>query len=202
MAHLTDEQAAAAARGEHDPAHAAHLAACGACAARVDGFRETLREVAGVDVPEPSPLFWTSFGARVSEAIDAPAPRRAWWAAPGLAWAGIAGAAILVVAVASMSREPQGAPPPVAVAGGEAGAPVGTSDPSTDAARTVDDAAEDDEAWELVRSVASDVHYDDVLEAGVAPRPGSVERAAVELADEERAELVRLIQDELKRMGV
>lgn len=198
MAHLTDEQAAAAALGEHDPAHAAHLAACGACAARVDGFRATLREVAGVDVPEPSPLFWTSFGARVAEAIDAPPPRRAWWAAPGLAWAGVAAAVILVVAVAFLSRGPQGAPPPVAVAGGQPGVPVETPESSTDAP----DAVEDDEAWELVRSVATDVHYEDVLEAGVAPRPGSVERAAVELAAEERAELVRLIQDELKRRGV
>ena len=197
MAHLTDEQAAAAALGEHDPAHAAHLAACGACAARVDGFRATLREVAGVDVPEPSPLFWTSFGARVAEAIDAP-PRRAWWAAPGLAWAGVAAAVILVVAVAFLLRGPQGAPPPVAVAGGQPGVPVETPESSTDAP----DAVEDDEAWELVRSVATDVHYEDVLEAGVAPRPGSVERAAVELAAEERAELVRLIQDELKRRGV
>lgn len=198
MAHLTDEQAAAAALGEHDPTRADHLAACAACAARVDGFRDTLREVAGVDIPEPSPLFWASFGARVGEAIDAPPARRAWWVAPGLAWVGVAAAVILVVAVAFLSRGPQPAPPPVAVAGGQAGVPVETSEPSTDAPGAV----EDDEAWELVRSVATDVHYEDVLEAGVAPRPGSVERAAVELADEERAELVRLIQDELKRMGV
>ena len=52
-----------------------------------------------------------------------------------------------------------------------------------------------------MRSVAADLDYDAAMEAGIVPRPGAIERAAVELDDDERAELVRLIEAELKRTG-
>ncbi len=58
-----------------------------------------------------------------------------------------------------------------------------------------------DEAWALVRTFAAEVHYDDAHAAGVVPVAGSIDRAATEMSDEERAELVRLIEDELKRTG-
>src|SRR5688572_29338199 len=97
MAHLTDEQIVDALDGH--PTYAAHLSACGACAAKADELRETLRAVTSVDAPEPSPLFWTAFAARIDDAIDAPPPRRTWWAAPGLAWLGVAAAVMLAATV-------------------------------------------------------------------------------------------------------
>ena len=60
---------------------------------------------------------------------------------------------------------------------------------------------ENDEAWAIVRSFADELHYDDARDAGVVPGPGSVERAAIELSPDERAELLRIIETELKRAG-
>ena len=56
-----------------------------------------------------------------------------------------------------------------------------------------------DEAWSLVRSVADDLDYDAVREAGVAPASGAVDRAATELSPSEQTALVKLLEEELKR---
>jgi len=199
MTHLTDQQIADALGG--DPASAAHVAACPACAAKVDALRDALRDVTDVDVPEPSPLFWAGFAARVNEAIDTAPPRRSWWGNPGFAWATIAAALLVVAAVVFVPRTAREPEPRVAAT--KTVAPAVTEGERT----PIDDVLgaqpwpEDDDAWELVRSVAADLDYDAAREAGIVPRPGAVERAAVELDDEERAELVRLIEAELKRTG-
>jgi hypothetical protein len=52
-----------------------------------------------------------------------------------------------------------------------------------------------------MRIVAEEIDYEDARQIGVAPRAGSIERAAMELSDSERAELARLIERELKRTG-
>jgi hypothetical protein len=77
---------------------------------------------------------------------------------------------------------------------------TGTAANGLDAA-DVDVDIESDEAWAVVRSFADELRYEDARDAGVVPRPGAIERAATELTAEERAELVRIIQDELKRTG-
>jgi hypothetical protein len=51
------------------PSRATHVTACSACQARIDGLRVTLNTTREADVPEPSPLFWDHFSARVAEAI-------------------------------------------------------------------------------------------------------------------------------------
>ena len=56
-----------------------------------------------------------------------------------------------------------------------------------------------DEAWSLVRSVADDLDYDAVREAGVAPASGAVDLAATELSPSEQTALVKLLEEELKR---
>ena len=53
----------------------------------------------------------------------------------------------------------------------------------------------------MVRAVAEATDYDEVQESGLAPRAGSVERAAMELTSDERTELARLIAQEIKRSG-
>ncbi len=58
-----------------------------------------------------------------------------------------------------------------------------------------------DEAWEMVRAVAEATDYDEVQESGLAPRAGSLERAAMEMTNDERTELARLIAQEIKRSG-
>jgi hypothetical protein len=200
MTHLTDDQAAAIALGEADAAHEAHAAGCVTCAARVRACAGTLRDVATLDVPEPSPLFWTQFADRVTHAIDETnaeagdfrpeAPARAQ--VRGHAWMGIAAALILAVAALLVSSRSN--PPSVRDL---------VLPPATDA--SVANLEGEDEAWAVVQSVASDLRYEDARDAGIAPRPGAIERAAEELNDDERAELVRLLHaeiDEMKKTGV
>lgn len=191
MTHLDDIQLLDALEGE--PAAATHAAACEACAARVSELRATLLAVRQVDVPEPSPLFWTHFAARVNAALDAASPRRtAWFGVPRLAWmAGTAAAAAFAVALGITSLERGAQPPPpdpvLAHVQGAAGE------------LPTDDDIEADQAWAVMRSIAEDLDYETVREAGVLPPAGAVERAALELSERERAELARLIEEEMKR---
>lgn len=200
MTHLTDDQAAAIALGEADAAHEAHAAGCATCAARVRACAETLRDVAALDVPEPSPLFWTQFAGRVTQAIDRTSDDAndhrsetpATTHTPGHAWMGIAAALILAVAALLVSSRSDTPSIEKLVEAPAADVPLGNLN-------------DEDEAWAIVQSVASDVRYQDVRDAGIAPRQGTVERAAEELNDDERAELVRLLHaeiDEMKKTGV
>jgi hypothetical protein len=197
MRHLTDDEAAAMAAGDERETHASHLAACATCTAQVAACRATLRAVAAVDVPEPPPLFWAAFSARVGAAIDTP-PARAWSVAPARTWAGLAAVLLLAAAlVFLLPRDPgiETADSPVT----EQAVPAPGTEPHADETAAL--WPENDEAWEVVRSVAADVDYEAVRDEGIAPRPGALERAALELDADERAELVRLIQAELKRIG-
>jgi len=205
MKHLTDTQIGEAAEGEQESAPLSHLAACALCARRVGELRAALREAASVPVPDPSPLFWEHFPARVSLAIDtAPTRERRWWSPGSLAWLGAA--AVIMISVvgfyATQTAVDPGAGPRVAVkatmVSPSADAEVSNAD---QASPDGVDGPESDEAWALMQSLAVDLHYDDVRAAGVMPRPGSIESVATELSEHERAELVRLIQYELKRMG-
>ena len=66
----------------------------------------------------------------------------------------------------------------------------------------IQDDADTDEAWAVVRTAAIDLNWDDVREAGISAHPGDVERVALELSADERVELVRLLGEDLKRNGV
>jgi hypothetical protein len=200
MMHLTDEQAAAIALGEADAALAGHAAECATCAARVRACAGALRDVAALDVPEPPPLFWTQFAKGVSSAIDQPGDEArdhrsetpATTHTPGHAWMGLAAALILAVAALLLSMRSNVPSVEDAVLSPATGISVANLEG-------------EDEAWAVVQSVASDLRYEDARDAGIAPRPGAVERAAEELNDEERAELVRLLHaeiDAMKKLGV
>ena len=52
-----------------------------------------------------------------------------------------------------------------------------------------------------MRAAAEDLDAAAAEAAGLAAGPGAVERVAAQLTDAERAELIRLIEDELKRSG-
>ena len=208
MTHLSDEQLVEAVEGTLGARRATHAATCASCAEKLEATRRLLRELAGADVPEPSPLFWQGFAARVSAAIDQPEPRstRAWFSRgaplygapvkPVWRWAASAFVvALLAVGLHLASNDP---PPQNAsavtqqegsVAGPDSATPLDSPDIDTD------------EAWAVVRSLAADLHVDDARDAGVMPRPGSIERAATELSEAERAELVKLLEDEMKRIG-
>src|SRR5215831_7618473 len=79
--HLSPQQFVDAAENAAPAAVQAHLDACRVCAARVAEMRAVLDDLdSAPEMPEPSPLFWDHFSARVRAAVDAePAAAPAWW---------------------------------------------------------------------------------------------------------------------------
>jgi anti-sigma factor RsiW len=78
-----------------------HLSACRSCSAEAERMRRTLDLIASDDVPDPGPVYWSSFGARLSARIE-DARRRARLRVS----AAVAAAAIVVavLAIAQMRR--------------------------------------------------------------------------------------------------
>jgi hypothetical protein len=211
MTHLTEAEFVDLVDATLAPSRAAHLmahlGACADCRAIAATMREALTRAANAEMPEPSPLFWEHFSARVHEgvqAVDAPESSRWLALAPPLKWT-VAGALLTLVLVAG-----------VWVAVWQASAPASSRRTSVATTATVADAAagsddgrdtldaespESDAAWALVRAVADDVSWDDAAADRLGVRPGSVEHAMATLTGAERSELVRLLQAETKQPG-
>jgi hypothetical protein len=161
-----------------------HLAACSRCRAEVDALRDVMGRLVD-EVPEPSPLFWEHFSARVRAAVAdqqlAPAP--AWWAGwrPWTYALGTCAAMVLVVGIAWPHRPA----PAVTVATG-ASAVAETDAPSL--------ALVSDEEWELVVDVAvaeSPEGIDTVL------APSAAELGVQDLSGDEQSALASLLRAEL-----
>jgi hypothetical protein len=197
MRHLARAELVDSLDGLLPPDRAAHLEACARCREEAHELSEVLRNAGGIAVPDPSPLFWDHFSARVSEAVAAtPPPRAAAWGerirrrGPLLA----AGAACLILAFAVL-RMP-GSLAPTGTMSGPAvlESAIPSSSPS--------DSVADDDAWSLVQLVADEVPLQEAQEAGLVAAPGSAERMALELSPRERAELAVLLRHELKGSGL
>jgi len=169
-----------------------HLERCDACRSRAEGLAHILTRAADSEIPEPPPEFWDQLSTRIREAVarEASEPAPTTW----FRWAGLASAAVLVLALV-LSRPDGRAPLPsdlVPLQNGSTSAPTGAG--MTDAGIDV----ETDEAWALVRSVADGLRLEDVHAAGIDAGPGSANRAAAALSDSERLELAQLLDDEIK----
>lgn len=192
MTHLDDEQLLDAAEGRHEAASAAHLEGCPSCHAQVRELRDVLSQVALVESPAPSPLFWDHFRNRIRGALD-PVPESSLPAGSlfGFRWLSVASVALTLALVTAAALTTRQTVDPI-------GGPRGTVDSSSSQPASVDD-LDEDEAWALVRSLADDLDYDVAREAGVAPAPGALERAAAELSATEQSALIRLLEEEMKR---
>ena len=118
-----------------------------------------------------------------------------------MTWATAATVAALVI-VTTIWRTTLHAPSPMRPISQQAAAPVIV--PATSAATAdglVPDDADTDEAWAVVRAAAIDLNWDDAHEAGISAHPGDVERVVLELSADERVELARLLDKDLKRNG-
>jgi hypothetical protein len=170
--------------------HVAHAASCEKCRTQVDALRDVLRLAASDPVPEPSPLFWERFSARVSAAVRQEAapgsPRRAWaWA---WRWAPITTLAVLVLAVGIGTSMWKGLPrtgPAPAVP-----APVLAD---TDGELLL----QDDASWNLMTALSSDVVFDDEASTNLASVPGLADRALQQLTEPERVELAKILREEM-----
>ena len=194
--HLEEHELVDVLDGALPPERRAHLERCDTCRDRAEGLAHILTRAADSKIPEPPPEFWVQFSTRIREAVAKEAPGPAlpttWFR-----WAGLASAAILVLALV-LSRPDGRTPRPSDVApppSGGASAPSGAG--MTDAGIDV----ETDEAWALVRSVADGLPLEDVHAAGIDASPGSANRATASLSDSERLELAALLDDEIKGRG-
>jgi hypothetical protein len=170
-----------------------HLDRCPACRDALATARAAL-STTQVDTPEPSPLFWDHFSARVRAAIEAePRPPRSWWEA----WrtSAVAFACTMMLAVGLLGLLREGIHQPRATS--TATATLDTADPV--------DTANDDPALDFLADAASDVLPDaadvNAVDSGLDVRPQAIDHAMTSLSADERAELGRLLQDALKRVG-
>jgi hypothetical protein len=192
MTHLDDEQLLDAAEGRLEAAAAAHVDACPSCHAQVRELRDVLAQVALVESPAPSPLFWDHFHNRVRAALDPVAESsRPGGSLFGFRWLSVASVALTLALVTAAALTTRQTADPI-------GGPRALVDSSSSQPASVDDLDEDD-AWALVRSLADDLDYDVAREAGVTPAPGALERAAAELSATEQSALIRLLEEEMKR---
>jgi hypothetical protein len=186
--HLTPEQMIDVAEGARPEIDIPHLASCEQCRRQVADLRDAMSASASADVPEPSPLFWDHFSARVTEAV-ASSKQKPWWIvslAPAT-WSRAAVAlvaAAVVIAAAVMVRSSHRAPAQSAVA-----------------QRHAEPTLADDPLLDLVADLGVDVDWESAAEVGLTTREGTADRAVTQLNEEERAELQRLLEQELKRAG-
>jgi hypothetical protein len=191
--HLQPDELVDLAEGTRDESLVPHLAACDVCRHQLAELKAMMSVAGGVDVPEPSPLFWDHFSARVRDAVAADGqPRRSFWSWPRLAMpaAAAALAGVVLTVVLNIGRVAPQAPPPV-VQTAAVGAVDVLSDPQS---------ASDDTALTLVAELSSDMDFDAAREAGLAVG-GSAEHAVTHLDGGELRELRRLLQEELARSG-
>jgi hypothetical protein len=182
---------------------AAHLETCAECRAQAENVAAALREVSAVEIPEPSPLFWEHFSARVREQVAHDTPERAgWWTSLGVrALVPLVAAFAVMVAVFSVALLPRIARQPV-VSGGLASSHAAVDanlSADADSAGPVDE--KNAEVWDVLTAAASDIGVDDAHSAGMTARPGTVDHAVTHLSQAELTELGRLLQTELKGSG-
>jgi predicted anti-sigma-YlaC factor YlaD len=193
MTHLSPDQIVDVAEGCAGGAVKAHAEECQACRAKVESLLDAVRLAESDPQPEPSPLFWPQLAARVNEAVRREqAPAASW--RPWVRWLAPAGAAaVLLLAVGVAARFSTGTPvAPAVVQDGPAAASMQA--PGEPAAGADPD---DDPSWLLVIGLSAELSVDDVEASGTLPLPGGTDRALAHLDDAERAELARLLREEI-----
>ena len=206
MAHLTADQLIDIAEGAELPSSASHLQTCDTCRDQLAALRATMSVVAGIEVPEPSPLFWEHLSARVRDAVEAdhPSPSSmpgghrsvaraklwsgAWaWIGAHPVWLTALGVLVAAVSLVMTMRQPSIVPAP---APSVAAIPESSNDLS---------AVADDPSLSLVADLAVDLDWESAREAGFTIHVGVDDDAVNQLTDDERRELRRLLQGELSR---
>jgi hypothetical protein len=207
MKHLTPEELIDSLDRPLPPARQAHADDCARCRAERTRLATVVREVAAVDVPEPSPLFWDHLSARVRESVAQEPPPRVspgWQRSPGWIgslwthWAMTSAVVAICVSVAWMGwsaiETRRGHTSTHDTHPGIAATNANATD--TGAAAAVDPSDED---WAMMMSVAEEATWDDAESLSIEVRPATVERALNELSSDERRTLVQLLNAELAR---
>jgi hypothetical protein len=199
--HLAPEELIDVAEGTRAEAAVPHLQSCEACRQQVVTLRKMMSAVGspeshGVNVPEPSPLFWDHLSQRVHEAVAAegtPGSRFAGWrweTALSASWrtwamAGVAAAVLISIYVTA----PHTLAPP---SGGLDGAAA------TSTALQPFGAA-DDPSLMLFADLTEQLDSQAITETGWSSHVGAVDEVVASLTGDERVELQRLLKEELAK---
>jgi hypothetical protein len=197
MKHLSREELIDSLEHTLPPVREAHVDTCDACRAERTALQHVLGRVKAVDVPEPSPLFWQHFSARVREQIaqqPQPAPASIWTAWSAWSWPrwAVTAATLMVCVTLGWAglrdyRRAHIVQSPTVARGAAAYAPEASA------------AEASDEDWNLVVSMAEDVSIEDADDTAMAVRPGAADRGMADLSSEQRSELARLLTAEMTR---
>ena len=177
-----------------------HLDECASCQAQVAELRALMEDAsAGAEVPEPSPLFWDHFQARVLTAVQAEGQpgRQAWWVnwLDARTLVAIGATVVAVVAIAALYTSRTAVPAPAVVDGGEVAGSAVLAEASASLDKPVETGVENDE-WAFVTSVMGTLEGDDMHEV-LAPSYDAVDAAIETLTSEERDRLVKLLKAEM-----
>jgi hypothetical protein len=180
--HLSPDDQLAALDGTLSADRMAHASDCATCQDTLTRTRAVVAALRKDDVPEPSPLFWDHFSARVRSATAAEpivdAPRFGWrvWVTIGSAAAAFA----LVFVVRQGPTVPHQAVMPVAEV-----APIASS------------AEPEPEPLAAVMQMASSLSSEDL--SGVVSATGEDTPLVEDLSPAERAAFVRLLHAEMEK---
>jgi hypothetical protein len=197
MKHLSREELIDSLEHALPPAREAHVDACPSCRAERGSLQQVLARVASVEVPEPSPLFWEHFSARVREQVARqPATAAAGWHAWSWPRWIVAAATLVVCVTLGVNGLRSSHRARVVETSGNASltndaVPIGLEP-------FVAEAGHDDD-WNLVVRMAEDVTLDDADEPGLSVRPAATDGALTDLSSEQRSELARLLTAEMTR---
>jgi hypothetical protein len=190
MTHLSPAEFVDLIDGALPPSREAHVESCADCRSQAAALQSVLRDAARIAVPDPSPFFWDRLSARIRASVAESAPvsgiRRV---------VPLASAAALIVALvggAWLARN-AGAPPPAVRV---------VPTPAVERPRAMlDESALDaanGEVWDVLTSVAADMAIDEAAAAGMTVHPAAIDGAVQKMSPDERKELARLLQSELK----
>ena len=197
MNHLSPAEFADAAERVLPADRAAHLNACARCREQAAAVAAALSDASTVDVPEPSPLYWSHLSERVRERIAGETIVPAWRAslaetfrirhlvpiASAVALVGAVFASGLMTRNGRLPAVPE--PLPVVTATNVEGTAQG----------------DDSEAWQLLTSAAAETAIEDAHAAGMGVPAGAIDGAVQRMSPDELNALGRLLQDELRRSG-
>ena len=190
-------------RGTLAESAAPHLASCEQCRAQLAELRAIMTAASGVEVPEPSPLFWDHLSARVRHAVANEAPSAGESAGLGSAarvgsWRvllpGVALAALVLAAAIGLRG-------PIVPPGGDGAASGSPEMVNVDAGVDLAALFDADPALGLIADLVEELDWDDAVQAGLTADAGSVDRVVSEMTEDERLELRRLLNAELARHG-
>ena len=197
--HVSPDELVDLAEGTSSESAARHVESCEECRRQLADIRAMMSEVAEVDVPEPSPLFWDHFSERVRQAVAlAGAPRGAsWW--ERWSWPRVvvplSAAAFAAIIIAAVLGTRPGVPPASPEASPASQASAGLDlplfeplDPSTDPSLS------------LVADLAAELDWDTASGMELTTHAGGPDEAVGELTKGELGELQRLLKEELARL--